>query len=204
MVNLGGFRLQQMVPAASKERCKSVTTKVEIEVPFTLVIFNLRRFCREFLCGVVGGRYYPSLLASGQRRRRYQVEAGMADGGKQTLPLLGEQGEGKVPGSMVVAISAKRHDTFRRQGDDLYATLHLTLREALLGFEKSFAHMDGRDVPVVAADISQPGRVLTLVGEGMPRGHDPTDKGDLLVTLVVDMPRELDQRQRDLLAQALT
>lgn len=53
----------------------------------------------------------------------------------------------------------------------LYAEITVSLRQALLGFEKRFAHPSGEDavVSVPAGRVTQPGTVIGLSGRGLPR-----------------------------------
>jgi hypothetical protein len=45
------------------------------------------------------------------------------------------------------------HPRFRREGNDLHHTMHITLKEALLGFRKSVLHLDGRMVRACAVAV---------------------------------------------------
>ena len=73
------------------------------------------------------------------------------------------------------------------------------MTQAALGGKRTVATLDG-ETDVVISPGSQPGSVLTLKGEGMPRlqgfGH-----GDLRLLLTVLVPGKLDEEQRKLLEQ---
>lgn len=47
---------------------------------------------------------------------------------------------------MHLTLKVARHRTFERRGDDLHAEIAISLREALLGFEKTLTHLDGHAV----------------------------------------------------------
>ena len=47
---------------------------------------------------------------------------------------------------MVMLISLHRHDRFKRNGDDLYTNVTITLLDALNGFEMDIEHLDGHKV----------------------------------------------------------
>jgi DnaJ homolog subfamily B member 11 len=118
------------------------------------------------------------------------------------------------------------HPVFRREGNDLHMTMHITLREALLGFSKSFRHLDNREVcrpfftavvlhaitmgqSVVSAlvmgqvwveseGITRPFEVRKLVDEGMPVHNVPSDRGTLHIKFEVDFPSSLTAEQKEL------
>jgi DnaJ family protein A protein 2 len=77
-----------------------------------------------------------------------------------------------------------------RNGVDLVMEKKITLHEALLGFQFSIKHLDGRILiirsppnHVVSADD-----IMIIDGEGMPVYRNPTSHGDLYVKLSIQMP----------------
>ena len=57
--------------------------------------------------------------------------------------------QGVTPGNVIFKLKEQpNHPRFRREGNDLHHTMHITLKEALLGFRKSILHLDGRLVRV--------------------------------------------------------
>ncbi len=60
--------------------------------------------------------------------------------------------QGVTPGNVVFKLRERQgHPRFRREGNDLHHTMHISLKEALLGFRKSILHLDGREVRTRAA-----------------------------------------------------
>lgn len=49
------------------------------------------------------------------------------------------------------------HKFFRRQLNDLYCVVDITLKEALLGFKKKIKHLDNHFVKINKEDITRPG-----------------------------------------------
>lgn len=71
-------------------------------------------------------------------------------------------------------------------------SLDITLKQALLGFTKYVKHLDGHTVTIDRADqVTKPGLVLRVKGEGMPVFGHYGDHGDLLITIVVEFPKTL-------------
>ena len=54
---------------------------------------------------------------------------------------------------MVILISLHRHDRFKRNGDDLYTNVTITLLDALNGFEMDIEHLDGHKVSGLNASV---------------------------------------------------
>jgi DnaJ-class molecular chaperone len=70
--------------------------------------------------------------------------------------------------------------------------IDITLKEALLGFEKVISHLDGHLVTIDRIDqVTKPGLMIRIKGEGMPVFQNYGDYGDLLVTFIVNFPEEL-------------
>lgn len=125
------------------------------------------------------------------------VEKGMADGAEVRFPRLSEQTPGKVPGDIVVSLKQRAHPRFKRQGDDLHTDMHITLKEALVGYERTLEHLDQHSVELKTGGITKPFQVRKFKGEGMPLHEFPSDHGDLFVKFYVDMPKTLTKGQRE-------
>jgi DnaJ-related protein SCJ1 len=95
------------------------------------------------------------------------IERGMPSDGEIRFARESEQSPGITPGDVIFKLRAGRHARFEREGDNLKHEVHLTLREALLGYRRSVRHLDGRDVPLVHDGVTQPFEVgVVVVGEG--------------------------------------
>ena len=105
------------------------------------------------------------------------------------------------PGHLIFLINELPDKLFRREKNDLHYTLQITLKEALLGFEKEIIHFDDHTVTVKKDGVTQPGDIIKIRGEGMPI-HQSSDKGDLFVHCEIAFPTILTEAQR-LLAEKL-
>ena len=65
------------------------------------------------------------------------------------------------------------------------------MRESLLGFEKELTHLDGRKIKLSRSKITRPGDVEKIRGEGLSVYEYPSDKGDLIITYKVELPKTL-------------
>jgi curved DNA-binding protein len=98
---------------------------------------------------------------------------------------------GKAPGGrdLVVITKLRPHALFTRRGDDLEREVPITLGEALLGGEIPVSTLKGR-VLLKVPEATQPGRVIRLKGQGMPR-FKGDGTGDLLVRVRIVLPTNL-------------
>jgi molecular chaperone DnaJ len=89
---------------------------------------------------------------------------------------------------------------FRREGRDVYSEARVPLATALLGGEVRIPTVTGEAMLRIPSG-TQPGSQFRLRGEGFPRLRGG-DRGDLIVTAHVDVPRSLSSRQKELVREA--
>lgn len=95
-------------------------------------------------------------------------------------------------GEVIIKVQTLPHKVFERDRDDLKTTLVITLKQALLGFEKELTQLDGRKITLNRkGKITKPGEVDKIRGEGMPVYEASSQKGDLIVTYQVELPKKL-------------
>ena len=130
---------------------------------------------------------------------RIWVEKGAPDGHIIQYKDAADEYINVRSGAINIKVVALEHDVFERKGDDLKVRVHLTLKEALLGFQKELIHLDGHIVEIDRRDkVTKPGLMERFKGEGMPVFEDYSNVGDLLVTYIVDMPEKLSEEQKEL------
>lgn len=72
-------------------------------------------------------------------------------------------------GNINIKVEELPHPVFQRVKNDLKLHMEISLREALLGFEKEITHLDGHKVKVNKLGVTtKPGLVSRFKGEGMP------------------------------------
>ena len=130
-----------------------------------------------------------------------QIERGMASNGEVRFERESEQSPGITPGDVIFKFKQSSHARFRRDGDDLHHELHISLREALLGYNRSVRHLDGREVALDVKGVTQPFQVRKMAGEGMPVHNFPSQMGVLHVKNIVDLPTTLTDEQRQAIAK---
>jgi molecular chaperone DnaJ len=135
-----------------------------------------------------------------ERTLEVEIPPGIHDG--QQIRISGEGhagGGGGRAGDAYVQVRIRPDPRFVREGDDIFATVDLTITEAALGATVTVPTLDG-DVELEFPEGTQPGEIRVLRGRGMPvlQGFG---RGDQRVLVNVAVPRRLNDEQRRLLAQ---
>jgi curved DNA-binding protein len=121
------------------------------------------------------------------RRLHVKIPAGVGDGSKVKL-------SGAVDGGdLVINVRVKPDPRFEREGTNLRTELPLTLAEAILGAEVPVPTPTG-SVKLRIRPNTQNGQEITVAGRGLPK-RGSSQKGDLIVTTVVVLPR-VDEQTR--------
>jgi DnaJ-class molecular chaperone len=122
----------------------------------------------------------------GGRTLEVKLPPGLASGTQIRLAGQGEAGPGGA-GDALITIDIAPHRQFSRDGDDVRLTLPVRLDEAVLGAKVRVPTVDGPVALSIPAGSSS-GRVLRLRGKGFHRKGG--ERGDQLVTLMVDLPAD--------------
>jgi molecular chaperone DnaJ len=124
-----------------------------------------------------------------------RIPAGVKDGQKIRLRGKGAAGEhGGPAGDLLVTVHVTPHRLFGRKGDNLTLTVPVSFDEAALGAEVKVPTLNGSPVTLRIAPGTPNGRVLRVRGRGATRKDG--SRGDLLVTVEVQVPPTLDDAAR--------
>lgn len=77
------------------------------------------------------------------------------------------------------------HPTFTRDGNDLKCKVDISLKEAILGFERRIPHLDGHKIYIEEGEDIQDAKVLEIENEGMPIRGEMDKYGSLLATISI-------------------
>ncbi|TDW17756.1 molecular chaperone DnaJ [Kribbella kalugense] len=138
----------------------------------------------------------------GQSSKTMQVRipAGVQDGQRIRLKGKGAAGErGGPAGDLYVTVHVKPHRIFGRQGEHLTLNVPVSFTEAALGAEIKVPTLDGLPVTVRIPAGTANGSKLRVRGKGSVR-RDGT-KGDLMLTLEVQVPHDLTDEQKEKLQE---
>jgi molecular chaperone DnaJ len=159
-------------------------------------------------CHGSGRRILEKCATCGGNGRRTSVERievtippGVEDGAVLRVPGHGmEGGIGGRAGDLFVQVEFEPSPGFHREGTDLFSEATIPLATAVLGGETTVSTIEGHAVLKIPAG-TQPETVFRLRGEGFPRLQGST-RGDLNVTVHIEIPRSLSHREKELLREA--
>ena len=139
---------------------------------------------------------------SERKRKTIQVDvpAGIDDG--QTISLRGQGHAGKnggPSGDLLIVITVRPHDLFRRDGTSVLCEAPITFAQAVLGAELEIPTIDGR-VKYTLPEGTQSGTTFRLKGKGIPLLHG-RGRGDQYVTVYIETPRNLTREQKQKLKE---
>jgi molecular chaperone DnaJ len=145
--------------------------------------------------GMVVEHACPTCHGSGRapssRTLQVRIPAGVKDGQRIRLKGKGGRGEGGAPdGDLYLVVHVAKHPVFGRKGEHLTVTVPVAFDEAVLGAEIQVPTLDGPPVKIRIPAGTPSGRTLRARGKGAPTKSG--GRGDLLVTVDVQVPKDLD------------
>ena len=138
------------------------------------------------------------------RERTFTVDvpAGVADGMELRVAEGGQDGRfGGIAGDLYVSLRVKPHPIFERRGQDLVCALPVSVTQAILGADLEIPTLEGDGERIRIQPGTQSGTVVKLRGRGIPH-IGRRARGDLYVTVAVEIPRELTKEERALFERA--
>jgi molecular chaperone DnaJ len=128
----------------------------------------------------------------------FRVKPGTRDGQRIRLAGKGNAGShGGAHGDLYVIIRIGEHPVFRRDGDDIYATIPVTAMEAALGAKIEVPTIDGR-AQLRVPPGTQSGQKLRLREKGVPSATKDGARGDQIVEVKIVVPEARDLKVREL------
>lgn len=139
----------------------------------------------ETICSQCRGRGVEQRI----ERLEIFIPKGVREGEILKISGKGEASmSGGTPGDLYIHLSVANHKTFRRQGDDLIASLPIRLSQAMLGATMAVDTLDG-SIQLKIPEGTQAGDILKVRGKGayLPSGYG---RGDLLIEIKVEIPKK--------------
>jgi molecular chaperone DnaJ len=131
-------------------------------------------------------------------RKRVQIPAGVDDGTQIRLAGEGQPGTyGGPNGNLYLILNVQPHQFFKRRENDILLNLDINVAQAALGAEIEVPTLDGKEKLHIPPG-TQPGKIFTLKGKGVPYVRGNGRRGDQLVIVNVEIPTRLTKEQREL------
>jgi len=130
------------------------------------------------------------------------IPAGIEDGKRLSVSGQGDAGiNGSQDGDLYVFLRVQPHESFERDGRDIYCAVPISITQAALGADIVVPTLDEKTVRVTIPSGTQNGRILRLRGEGIPELHNPGKRGDMYVKIVVRVPTKITPKAKELLKE---
>jgi len=124
------------------------------------------------------------------------IPKGIDNGQSIRLSGKGEAGDkGGTAGDLLITVVIQPHRHFSRQGNNIYLDVPITFVQAALGEEIIIPTLDGEEKYAVKPG-TQPGTVVNIKGKGVPNVKNNRLVGDLVVKLLVTVPTQLTEKQK--------
>ncbi len=135
-----------------------------------------------------------------KRTASVNVPAGIDDGQVIIMNGQGEPGfNGGPSGDLQIVITVRPHKLFKRDGQDLYLNMPISFTQAALGADIDVPTLQGK-VKYRIPEGTQSGAVFRLKGYGIQQLRG-SGKGDLILTVQVEIPKKLNDKQKNLLKE---
>jgi len=200
-----GFEEEAMAPARGRDIEGDLLVTLEEAVQGSVRTVSVRRLVDCDTCGgtgAKGSRVCRACAGNGtvSKSDEYQVRipAGVSAGQRLRLAGRGEAGGGGAAGDLYLRVRFARHPEFEVEGHDLLREVEIAPWEAVLGATLAVPTL-GEPVTIRLPAGTQTGQKLRVRGRGLPnRTGSP---GDLLVVARVEVPTQINERERTLWEQ---
>jgi len=135
---------------------------------------------------------------------RVRIKPGTRDGQRIRLAGRGNAGTMGAPaGDLYVIVRAGDHPVFKRDGDDIYVTVPVTVSEAALGSKVEVPTIDGR-AQLKIPPGTQSGQKLRLREKGVPSAVKEGIRGDEIVEVKLVVPQLRDEKSKEIMREFAT
>lgn len=141
------------------------------------------------------------IISADGKDLKVKIPAGIDDG--MSIRLTGKGGpapKGGTKGDLYVSVRVKPHKRLTREGSIILSEKTISMVDAALGTEVDVETVDGNVRMRVPAG-TQSGTPFKLSGHGVPLMRTDGDRGPHIVTIIVETPKNLSKRQKELLEE---
>ncbi|MEG1597135.1 MAG: molecular chaperone DnaJ [Bacilli bacterium] len=128
------------------------------------------------------------------------IPSGVDNGNRLRISNKGEAGSNGGPsGDLYIEFIVKEHEYFKREDDDIYLEVPITITEAILGCKKEIPTVYGKIILTIP-EGSNSGDKQRIKGKGV-NNESNYHKGDMYLIINVIMPKKLSRDQKKLLEE---
>ena len=203
------FGKSMNIEIPSKERCKGLWNRCSYcggagAIRQQQGFFSMQQTCphcrgegeiHDSDCSICNGNGYIHK----NKKLSVKVPAGVDDGDRIRLSGEGDHGRGGNRGDLYISLNVKKHSIFERDGRHLYCEVPLDFVDAALGGSIEVPTLVGK-AKIKIPSGTQSHKIFRLNGKGIKplRGGRV---GDILVRVIVEVPVNLNSKQKELLEE---
>jgi molecular chaperone DnaJ len=132
---------------------------------------------------------------------KVKIPAGADTGSRLKLKGMGGAGiRGGQPGNLYINLTVKPHPLFRREGNDIYVEVPVTVVEATLGGKISVPTIDG-NVTMTLPPGTDSGKKFRLRGKGIPDAKTGIRGDEFVVIKIIIVPKNVNERTKEALRE---
>ena len=129
---------------------------------------------------------------------KVKIPPGASTGSKVKIRGMGSAGMyGGPAGDLYIEITVQTHPVYRREGNDLYVDVPVTINDAILGSKIKVPTLDG-DVNMTLPAGTDSGKKFKLKGKGIP-ARKSAPRGDQYAVIKIIVPKNIDDKAREAL-----
>ena len=132
---------------------------------------------------------------------KVKIPAGIND--NQTVVLRGQGNpgtKGGPAGDLYITVRVRKSSIYKRDGNNVYCDIPVTITQATLGAELEIPMVDGTKEVYRMPDGTQTGTQFTIRAKGF-KSLNSTTQGNFIFRVVVQTPRKLTKEQRELMVE---
>lgn len=103
-------------------------------------------------------------------------------------------------GDLLITISIAKHPRFKRKENDLHFDHEMDVYTAMLGGKITVQTID-KEIQMNIPAGTDSNKTFRLKGMGMPVKEDLTTRGDAFVRMLIKVPKNLSEKEKDLIMQ---
>jgi len=144
---------------------------------------------------------HKQVLTVNNSKIRLTIPAGVENGQVIKIKSKGGKGVNGGPnGDLYIKFSIKNHTQFKREGNNLYASVDLDLYTSILGGELTIDTFKSKVKLKIAPETPNETKVK-LKGKGFPVYKKNNQFGDLIITYHIKIPTKLNDKERELFTE---
>ena len=130
-----------------------------------------------------------------------RIPPGVDTGSRIRVPNKGHAGRLGGPfGDLFIVTNVSEHSYFKRQGDNIYCTVPITVPEAALGSKIEVPTVDGKGLLRIPPG-TQSGQRFRLRERGAPSLRAGGSRGDQFVEVKITLPKVISEETKEILQQ---